>query len=185
MAWETEFLLYLQNNLRTDFLNHVMQFFSFLGNGGWFWIVLCTVLILVKRTRPIGIIAAVGLVVSFLIVNGIIKPIVDRARPFDSIDELILITNKPLDSSFPSGHTSSSFVVACAITWCLTGKRKFWGLLLIIIASLIAFSRLYLGAHYPTDVMVGLFLGVIISIVTYFALRRKVLVKENKIDIRG
>ncbi len=178
MAWEEEFLLYLQNNVRTEFLNHVMQFFSFLGNFGWFWIVLCIVLIAVKKTRPIGIIAATALVASLLIVNGIIKPVVSRTRPFVSIEELTLITRKPLDSSFPSGHTSSAFVVSCAITWCLSGKKKWIGVILIIIASLIAFSRLYLGAHYPTDVIAGLLLGITISVVTYFALRKKVLQKE-------
>lgn len=178
MAWEEEFLLYLQNNVRTEFLNHVMQFFSFLGNFGWFWIVLCIVLIAVKKTRPIGIIAAAALVASLLIVNGIIKPVVSRTRPFVSIEELTLITRKPLDSSFPSGHTSSAFVVSCAITWCLSGKKKWLGVILIIIASLIAFSRLYLGAHYPTDVIAGLLLGITISVVTYFALRKKVLQKE-------
>ena len=78
MAWEEEFLLYLQNNVRTEFLNYVMQFFSFLGNFGWFWIVLCIVLIAVKKTRPIGIIAAASLVASLLIVNGKIKPAVSR-----------------------------------------------------------------------------------------------------------
>ena len=178
MAWEEEFLLYLQNNVRTEFLNHVMQFFSFLGNYGWFWIVLCIVLIAVKKTRPIGIIAAASLVASLLIVNGIIKPVVSRTRPFVSIEELTLITRKPHDSSFPSGHTSSAFVVSCAITWCLSGKKKWIGVILIIIASLIAFSRLYLGAHYPTDVIAGLLLGITISVVTYFALRKKVLQKE-------
>ena len=99
----------------------------------------------------------------------------NRTRPYDAIEELRLIAKKPHDSSFPSGHSNASFAVACAITWCLTKKRKWVGVILIVIAALIAFSRLYVGAHYPTDVIAGGFLGMMCSIVTYLILRRKVL----------
>ena len=183
MNWEADFLLYLQNNVRTEFLNYIMRFFSFLGDYGWLCIVLCIVLIAVKKTRPIGIIAAVGLVGSLLVVNLGIKPFVHRPRPYTIIDGLILITRKPHDSSFPSGHTSAAFVVSCAITWCLSRKKKWIGIILIIIASLIAFSRLYVGVHYPTDVLAGILLGVGISIVTYLALRKKVLLKESELKV--
>lgn len=174
MAWEEAFLLFLQD-IRTEFLNPIMRFFSFLGNSGWLWIVICILLLIYKPTRPIGIIATVTLLVSAGICNGLLKHIVNRTRPYDAIEELRLIAKKPHDSSFPSGHSNASFAVACAITWCLTKKRKWIGVILIVIAALIAFSRLYVGAHYPTDVIAGVLLGTMCSIVTYLILRKKVL----------
>ena len=174
MAWEEAFLLFLQD-IRTEFLNPIMRFFSFLGNSGWLWIVICILLLIYKPTRPIGIIATVTLLVSAGICNGLLKQIVNRTRPYDAIEELRLIAKKPHDSSFPSGHSNASFAVACAITWCLTKKRKWVGVILIVIAALIAFSRLYVGAHYPTDVLAGVLLGMMCSRVTYLILRRKVL----------
>jgi undecaprenyl-diphosphatase len=180
MAWEEAFLLFLQD-IRTEFLNPIMRFFSFLGNSGWLWIVICILLLIYKPTRPIGIIATVTLLVSAGICNGLLKQIVNRTRPYDAIEELRLIAKKPHDSSFPSGHSNASFAVACAITWCLTKKRKWVGVILIVIAALIAFSRLYVGAHYPTDVIVGVLLGIICSIVIYQVLHKKVL-KNNELD---
>ena len=174
MAWEEAFLLFLQD-IRTDFMNPIMRFFSFLGNSGWLWIVICILLLIYKPTRPIGVIAAVTLLVSAGLCNGLIKHIVNRTRPYDAIEELTLIAKKPNDSSFPSGHSNASFAVACAITWCFAKKRKWIGIILIGIASLIAFSRLYVGAHYPTDVIAGVLLGIVISIVVYLLLRKKAL----------
>lgn len=109
MAWEEAFLLYLQNNVRTDFFDPIMRFFSFLGNGGWFWILICIVLIIYKPTRPIGIIAVISLAVSALICNSLLKIIINRTRPYDAIEELELIAKMPHDSSFPSGHSNASF----------------------------------------------------------------------------
>ncbi len=180
MAWEEAFLIFLQD-IRVDFLNPIMRFFSFLGNVGWFWIVICILLLIYKPTRPIGIIATVTLLISAGLCNGLIKHFVNRTRPYVAIEELKLIAKMPPDSSFPSGHSSASFAVACSITWCLTKKRKWVGAILIVIASLIAFSRLYVGAHYPTDVIVGVLLGIICSIVIYQVLHKKVL-KNNELD---
>ena len=178
MAWEVAFLLFLQNHVRNDFLTPIMQFFSLTTNYGVFWILLCIVLLIFKKTRPIGIIAAISLVISFGLCNGVVKLLADRTRPFVAIEGLELITKRPPDSSFPSGHTSASFVVACAVTWCLSKKGKWIGLILIFTATLIAFSRLYLGAHYPTDVIAGILFGIGSSIVTYILLKDKVLHKD-------
>ena len=175
MAWEEAFLLFLQNNVRTDFFDPVMQFFSFLGDAGWFWILISIVLILYKPTRPIGIIAFVSLAVSAGICNGLLKNIINRTRPYVAIETLELITKMPHDSSFPSGHSNASFAVACAITWCLSKKKKWIGVILIVIASMVAFSRLYVGVHYPTDVIAGIILGTVTSIFVYLLLKNKIM----------
>lgn len=175
MAWEEAFLLFLQNNVRTDFFDPIMQFFSFLGDFGWFWILICAILIIYKPTRPIGIIAAVSLLVSACICNVILKPVVNRTRPYVAIEGLELITKIPYDSSFPSGHSNASFAVACAVTWCLSKNKKWIGVILIVVAALIAFSRLYVGVHYPTDVIAGVVLGTSSSIFVFLLLRKKII----------
>ena len=182
MGWEEAFLLFLQNNVRTDFLNPIMQFITFLGDGGWFWILICIILLIYKPTRPVGIVAAVSLLAAAVICNGVIKPLVNRTRPFVAIKELELLTTIPHDSSFPSGHSNASFAVACSITWCLSRKRKWIGAILIVIAAAIAFSRLYLGVHYPTDVIAGVLLGTAAGSLTYFFLRKRVLQRQVKMN---
>ena len=141
---------------------------------------LCVVLLIYKPTRPIGIIAAVSLLISAGICNGLLKVIINRTRPYDAIEELNLIAKLPHDSSFPSGHSNASFAVACAITWCLSKERRWVGFILIAVAAIIAFSRLYVGAHYPTDVIAGILLGFGTSVVTYLLLRKKVLKNKNE-----
>jgi undecaprenyl-diphosphatase len=173
MAWEEAFLLYLQDSVRSDFFNPIMRFFSFLGNAGWFWILICVVLIIYKPTRHIGIIASISLILSAGICNVLLKNIINRTRPYVAIEELKLIAKMPHDSSFPSGHSNASFSTACAITWCLSRNKKWIGVILIFVASIIAFSRLYVGAHYPTDVIAGIILGTLTSIIVYMIYRSK------------
>ena len=180
MAWEETFLLFLQNNVRNDILTPIMNFFSFLGNYGCFWIALCIFMLIFKPTRWIGIIAAVALAISALICNGILKPVIDRTRPFVAIEDLVLITKMPPDSSFPSGHSNAAFVVAWAVTLSLSRNRKWIGIVLLVAAAITAFSRLYLGAHYPTDVIAGTLIGSVIGILVYLILRKKVLKIETE-----
>ena len=174
MQWEADFLLYLQEHVRNDFLDIIMRAFSTTMNGGLLAIVLCVFLLVFKRTRRIGIIATIALLTSFLINNLLLKNVVARTRPYDAIEGLILIAKKPKDYSFPSGHSANSFVVAGAITWCLSKGRKWIGILLLAVCAVIAFSRLYVGAHYPTDVIFGTLSGILISIAVYFVCKNRI-----------
>lgn len=102
--------------------------------------------------------------ISALLLGGILgevflKNIVKRARPFTYLKMANLLISKPLSYSFPSGHTTASFA-AVGISMSKLKKYRFY---ILTVAILIAFSRLYLMVHYPTDVLFGIILGLLSS----------------------
>ena len=107
-----EILLLIQRYLRTDMLTPFMKSVTFLGNGGWFWILCAVVLLAVPKTRKTGYAAALSLIFGAIVTNLLLKNIVARPRPFAEIEALIPMITKPKDFSFPSGHTTASFAVA-------------------------------------------------------------------------
>lgn len=156
-----EILLWIQENLRKEFLSPVVKFITHLGDAGWFWIVLALVLVLIPKTRRIGIATASSLLGSYIINNLILKNLVARTRPYEVVEGLHRIIEAQSDLSFPSGHTGSSF--AAAVTIFLLCPRKY-GVPAMILAVLISLSRLYVGVHYPTDVLCGAVTGTVIAI---------------------
>ena len=161
-------LLWIQEHLRVDALTPFWRAVTFLGNGGWFWIVLCVLLICFGKTRKTGVTAALSLLSGFLITNLLIKNAVARPRPFDTYTQIIPLITRPKDYSFPSGHTCASFAVALVCLRMLPGK---WGILAVVLAGMIAFSRLYLGVHYPGDLLVGTLIGFIAATASYYLYR--------------
>ncbi|MGN0241336.1 MAG: phosphatase PAP2 family protein [Candidatus Weimeria sp.] len=153
---EIEFLDFIQNHMRSDVMDAVMVFFTRLGNGGFIWIVFTLVMLFNPKTRKTGFAMALALIVDAVACNLVLKPLVARARPFEVNTAVTLLIKKPLDYSFPSGHTSASFAVAAALFF--SGK-KLW-IPACVLASIISFSRLYLYVHYPTDVLAGLLIGI-------------------------
>ena len=124
------------------------------------WIAATIVLLIPKKTRKAGIMSAVALLGSLIINNNIVKNIVQRPRPFVTFTDLQIIIPTPSEFSFPSGHTSSSFAAAAVFYRHLPKKL---GLPAVILAGLIGFSRLYVGVHYPTDVIAGVLMGILLS----------------------
>ena len=110
-----------------------------------------------------------ALIINVAIVNLIIKPLVGRIRPYDVIDGLICMIGPQKDPSFPSGHTSSSFAAAFAVF--LKGPKKI-GIPALAVAALIGFSRLYVGVHYPTDVLAGIVIGLLCGFLAVFIMDR-------------
>ena len=166
MPWDGQFLLFLQDNVRNDILTPIMKLITHLGDKGIFWILLAIILCFPKKTRPLGIMAGIALVMSVLINNAIIKNLVARPRPYlpETVggQGLKLLIEEQSDWSFPSGHSGASF--AAAVVFLCKGPKKL-GIPSIIMAFLIAFSRLYVGVHYPTDVIAGVITGTFCAII--------------------
>ena len=154
--------------LHTPFLDKIMVFITRLGDAGIIWIVLSIVLLLIPKTRKSGAVMVVALVVDVLLCNIVLKNLVARTRPYDVNTGVHLLVAKLHDYSFPSGHTAASFASVTALY--LAGEKKLWKFALVL-ACLIAISRLYLYVHYPTDVFGGILFGVISGYLGY----RKVL----------
>lgn len=156
MAWEFNLLDQIQQRFANEFLDALIPRISSLGDAGLIWIVLSILLLLFPKTRKAGFASAAALLFMLVTGNMILKPLVARLRPFTVNTAVELLIPPPTDFSFPSGHTYASFASASAI---YRNNRKI-GIPALILASLIAFSRLYLYVHYPTDVMFGILFGI-------------------------
>ena len=153
---EADLLLWVQNHFRTGVLNPLMHYASEINNSGMLAIGMVLVLLIWKRYRSVGITACTSLASEFLLVNVLIKQIVARPRPYVVNEALVVLGSVPTDYSFPSGHTASVFAVATVMLLCMP---KRYGIPAVVISALIALSRLYNAAHYPTDVLTGMLIG--------------------------
>ena len=155
---------FIQANIRSPFLDAIMSFITYLGEGGILWIILAIVMICAKKYRREGFTVAAALILCLIFCNILIKNIVARTRPFDINTMIEPIISLPTDYSFPSGHTTAAFAAATALLLC---KNRRFGIPTLIIAILIAFSRLYLYVHFPSDVLAGMILGAILAFAAY------------------
>ena len=155
ISMDIQILLFIQENIRHYILT---PFFTLITNEYFLYILLGIVLIYMfkknedtKRLAKETIIAFIICTILFVV----LKLIFQRPRPFDAFNELIPLVDKPSDYSFPSGHTACAFMV-------YDGLPKKYSILVFILAILVAFSRLYVGVHYPTDILAGIILAYIV-----------------------
>ena len=156
-------LYFIHNNLVNTVNDKIMLFFTSLGNMGAVWILLTLIFILNKKYRKLGLMLLIALILELIVGNIILKNIFQRPRPCWIDHSIKLIVNRPRDFSFPSAHAFSSFICASIIA---KYNRK-WGLLAILLAFLVSFSRLYIFVHFPSDVIVGSILGVVFGFLIY------------------
>lgn len=160
MNLDGNILLFLQEYVRNPVLTPVLKLITTLGNGGAIWIALAVLLLCIPKTRRIGCMAVAALLGTLLVNNMILKNLVARTRPYEVIEGLTYIVRQPVDYSFPSGHAGCSFAVAGILFRRMPGR---YGIPALILAVLISLSRLYVGVHYPSDVLFGVISGIAIS----------------------
>lgn len=152
-------LLWIQEFIRQDWLSPVVKSFTHLGDNGMLWIVLCLALLLFPKTRRIGLAGALALCFSLFCTNLLLKPLIDRPRPWLMVEGLINLVNEHDPRSFPSGHTSAAFAAATAYFRILSQDKARWKWVAMALATLMGLSRLYVGVHYPSDVLAGALVG--------------------------
>ncbi len=151
-------LIWIQENIRFPWLNPILIFVTRLGDGGFIWILLTLGMMIPRRTRKTAVCMAAALGLSLIITNLLLKNSVARVRPYEVIEGLRILIEPQTDWSFPSGHTSASIAAAVVMLRRLPGK---YGVPAVTLGVLIAFSRLYVGVHYPSDVLGGAVIGLI------------------------
>ena len=173
LAWIAEYL-------HSAFGDAVMPVITMLGDAGIFWIALAALFLIFPKTRKMGLGMGVALIIGLLICNVTLKPLCARIRPYDLLAKKDIIVNLLIeaqhDFSFPSGHTIASFEAATVM---MIHNRKL-GIPALILATVIAFSRLYLYVHYPTDVIASVILGVGIAFLGYFLVKKGYALYEAK-----
>ena len=152
---EFAILDWIQAHLRCGFLDAVLPLITRTADHGELWIILALVLLAIRSQRKYGAAVACGLVLDLVSCNLLLKPLVGRIRPFAVNTAVELLVKAPLDASFPSGHTAASFAAVFALK---AARSPLWKPALAV-AVVIAFSRLYLYVHWPSDVLAGALLG--------------------------
>ena len=167
MQWEFS-ILYALQEIHNPILDKIMLFITWLGDDGWFWLAIGVGCLIFKKHRKMGLQLLLSMLCTYILGNLIIKNLVARPRPCDIDAAVTLLISRPHGHSFPSGHSINSMVAAVALF--LNNKKI--GIPAVIIATLIGFSRLYLFVHFPTDVLAGFAIAILVAIGVDYAFRK-------------
>ena len=161
-------ILHAIQGIHQDWLTPVMKFFTTIGEHGLVWIVIAIVLACIPKTRKCGLTMMIAMAVTYLVGNLFLKNVIARPRPCAVDTSVTLKIPFPSEYSFPSGHSSNGFAGAVTI-FCYYRKA---GILSLVMAALIAFSRLYFFVHYPTDILGGIVLGTLDALLAVYLVKR-------------
>ena len=150
-------LLWIQEFLRCGVLNPLLQVYTKLGDAGMLWIVLSVLLLCFPKTRRAGFLSLLAMLLGLLCTNVVLKHLVARPRPWLDVAGLVPLIQEPDPNSFPSGHTCAAFAAASA--WWRTLPRRWMRWTGLVLAVCMGLSRLYVGVHYPSDVIAGALVG--------------------------
>ena len=157
---DTSILIFIQENLSFPLLDKIMIFITTLAEYGAIWIIVALLFLFSKKYRKYGVIMAIALLIMYVCNDLILKHIIGRLRPFEVNPEWQILISQPSGSSFPSGHTAVSFTGAL----CVSMANKKFAPYAYILAVLIAFSRIYLLVHYPSDIIGGAVVGTLYAL---------------------
>ena len=146
-----------------------MPIITLFGEDGIFWIAVTLFMLIFKKTRKTGFVMALSLIFGLVVGNLTLKPLVARERPYTIDTHVKMLIDGLSDYSFPSGHTLACFECAVSLVLC---RYKKWGSAALALAFLVAFSRIYLYVHYPTDVIVGAILGTAFAFCAYYIVNK-------------
>ena len=149
-------LLTAIQGLHMPWLDPIVSLYTKLGDAGILWIALSLLMLFWKPTRRAGALALCAMVLGLLVTNLTIKPLVQRARPWLDWPIVPLVTEKD-PNSFPSGHTCAAF--AAGMCWMRALPWRWGRAAAVVLAVCMGLSRLYVGVHYPTDVLAGALIG--------------------------
>ena len=154
-------------------LDRVMWTLSAIGRGGLIWVVAAGVLIVAGRLQRAAVLPLLlALVLGSTATDQVLKPLVHRTRPFVSNPDVRVIGGEPKDSSFPSGHATNAFAGALVLASLAAAPALLWW----VLAAAIAYSRVYVGVHYPLDVTAGALIGLVagaVAVAAYRMVRRR------------
>lgn len=153
--------------LQCDLLDVLMPLITKLGDDGIIPLAVALILTCIPKTRKAGITVLVSLALGFIVCNLTLKPLVARIRPYEVNTAIELLVERLHDFSFPSGHTTALFALAVPLGhYYRRGRIWFY-----LAAIAVAFSRLYLYVHYPSDVLAGMIFGILFGIAAIFLVK--------------
>jgi len=178
VLWKFDFeiLFFIQKYIRNGFLDVVFPFYTSLGEDGIIWIAFGVILLIPKKTRKCGIMVLCALLVMLIINNIILKNLIARPRPCWTYPEMVTLVHLPSSYSFPSGHTVSAFAVAFTVL----SQHKKLGITTLIMAAVMAFTRLYVFVHFPTDIYGGI---IVAAGIAYFVYRMEKIITPKIISL--
>lgn len=180
MSIDWSILQWIHSNFTCGLLDYLMPKISLLGSSGAIWILAAFALICTKKYRKDGLLLLAGLALGVLVGNVILKNWIARPRPCWLDTSIKLLVANPTDYSFPSGHTLASVIGATVLT--MTNRKFGWAA--ILLAALIAFSRLYLYVHFPSDILGGIVLGILIGGAAFFGGNRAATCLQTRRGLR-
>lgn len=155
--FDEQVLRWIAQFIRLDWLTPGVVFYTNLGNSGLCFLAIALLLLCFRATRRGGATALVAIGLGGLVTNLTIKPLITRPRPWVVMEDFVSVVTSSDPHSFPSGHTTAAFAFGVAL--CLTLPQKWAKAAALAAAAFMGFSRLYVGVHFPTDVLAGAVIG--------------------------